>query len=212
MKRILPLCATLLRKSERRTGYTLVEILLVLAIVVLISAMALPAIQRQFARRQVQSAANTVGSKLSHARIGAMRSSHVYTFQYQTGSGSFRLAPGDQPSTSSQSDTEANCGQYDGGDGDPDSLSPEDGTLPDGIRFLADETPDPDEAGDAVAQNAAQSASGSDGWSDPIFFYPDGTTSNARFVVASERGGAIHIRLRGITGNVVQGQPGPLTQ
>ncbi len=39
------------------------------------------------------------------------------------------------------------------------------------------------------------------GWSNPILFYPDGSTSTARVVVQNRKGRRIGIELRGITGS-----------
>jgi prepilin-type N-terminal cleavage/methylation domain-containing protein len=191
-------------RAGRRRGFTLVEILVVLAIIVLVSAMAVPLIRKPLLRREVQSAADSVRTELFHARIGAMRSSHVYTFQYQPGSGSYRVSPQDQPSSQS-GDASQNSAQ-DPVSADGEHQPSEDGSLPDGIHFMADDSPDPD-APDAASPMLAQSEGGGSGWSDPIFFYPDGTTSEARLIVASGRGFAVHIRLRGVTGNVILGNP-----
>ena len=192
-------------RAGQRRGFTLIEILVVLAIIVLVTAMAVPLIRKPLVRREVQSAADSVRTKLFHARIGAMRSSHVYTFQYQPGSGSYRVSPQDQPSVQSGDDSQT-TGQ-DSALADGEHQPSEDGSLPDGIHFMADDSPDPD-APDGTSPMLAQSdGGGSGGWSDPIFFYPDGTTSDARLIVASGRGFAVHVRLRGVTGNVVLGNP-----
>ena len=197
-------------RAGGRRGFTLVEILVVLAVIVLVSAMAVPLIRKPLLRREVQSAADSVRTELFHARIGAMRSSHVYTFQYQPGSGTYRVSPQDQPS--SQTDDASQPAAQDPALADGEHQPSEDGSLPDGIRFMADDSPDPDAAdatSTAVAQDgdSGNGGEGGNGWSDPILFYPDGTTSDARLIVASGRGFAVHIRLRGVTGNVVVGNP-----
>jgi prepilin-type N-terminal cleavage/methylation domain-containing protein len=200
------LTASLPARHERRRGFTLVEVLVVMAILVLIAAIALPLIRKPLVRREVQSAADSVRTKMFHARIGAMRSRHVYTFQYQPGSGSYRVSPQDQPSAAQPTDDATNTGQEDPVTADGEHQPSEDGSLPDGIHFLADDSPDPD-AGEQTPPMIAQNGDGGNGWSEPIFFYPDGTTSDARLIVASGRGYAIHVRLRGVTGNVVVGKP-----
>ncbi len=196
------LSASLPARAGQRRGFTLIEVLVVLAVIVLVSAMAFPLIKKPLVRREVQTAADSVRSKLFHARIGAMRSNHVYTFQYQPGSSSYRVSPQQQPT--SQTDDASQAVAEDPVLADGDHQPSEDGSLPDGICFMADDSPDPD-APDATPTAVAQG--GDAGWSDPIFFYPDGTTSDARLIVASGRGYAIHIRLRGVTGNVVVGSP-----
>ena len=40
------------------------------------------------------------------------------------------------------------------------------------------------------------------GWSEPIFFYPDGTTSDTKLLLANKEGRTIELLLRGITGMV----------
>ena len=190
-----------LRFSSARGGFTLMELLIVLAVIVLVSAIALPLIQKPLQRQEIQKAANAVRTKLFRARIGAMSSSHTYAFQYLCRSGDYRLAPADDASAS-PGEIASNSGgpgaTPDAGDGP----RPESGSLPEGIHFMPDNTPDPD-ASDPEAENAPQNSG--DGWSDPIMFYPDGTTSDARFIVASDRGFAVHITLRSVTGNVVLG-------
>jgi prepilin-type N-terminal cleavage/methylation domain-containing protein len=192
--------------ERQRGGFTLIEVLIVMAILVLLAAITLPLIRKPLLRREVQSAADSVRTKMFHARIGAMQSRHVYTFQYQPGSGTYRVSPDGQPSSGQPTEDAANSAQQDAGSADGEHQPSEDGSLPDGMHFLADDSPDPD-APDAVAATIAQSGDGGSGWSDPIFFYPDGTTSDARLIVASGRGYAVHIRLRGVTGNVVVGKP-----
>jgi prepilin-type N-terminal cleavage/methylation domain-containing protein len=199
LRSLVPLYESLPEGEGRRGGYTLVEVLLVLAIMVLIAAVAWPAVQKPLARRQVQEAAGTVRTKLSNARIDAMRSSHVYAFQYLAGSGAYRFAPQDAPGDEPLA-------------AHGDCLSAEDGSLPDGIRFLADVSPEADESADAAPQNGPPSDETGDGWSDPIYFYPDGTASDARFIVAGERGFAMRVKLRGITGSVDVGESGAVLE
>jgi Tfp pilus assembly protein FimT len=177
------------------------ELLIVMAIIVVVFAIAVPLIQKPIDRNQILDVANKVRGKLYKARLGAMASNHAYAFQYSSGNGQYRLAPADDASaspgeTASQSGDQGKTAEV------SDAPRPESGSLPDGIRFQPDNTPDPD-ASDPAAQGAAQNSG--DGWSDQIMFYPDGTTSDARFIVASNRGFAIHVTVRGVTGNVVLG-------
>jgi hypothetical protein len=153
-----------------------------------------------------------VRTKLFRARLGAMGSSHVYTFQYQPGSGSYRLSPQDNAAAAPAQGDESAKSNGDQGHSADDEEGPraEEGALPDGIHFMADDAPDPD-AADNLTQDVAQS-NGGGGWSDPILFYPDGTTSDARFIVSNDRGYAIHIRLRGVTGNVALGDKGTVVE
>jgi type II secretory pathway pseudopilin PulG len=184
------------------------ELLIVMAIIVVVFAIAMPLIQKPLARREIQEAAFEVRKKLSHGLIDAMSSNHAYAFQYLCGSGQYRLAPADDTSAS-PGETASPSGDQSATVNAADSPRPESGSLPDGIRFQPDNTPDP-EAGSPADQGAAQNSG--DSWSDPIMFYPDGTTSDARFIVTSARGYSVHVTVRGVTGNVVLGAITKVTQ
>ena len=47
-------------------------------------------------------------------------------------------------------------------------------------------------------------------WSAPIYFYPDGTSSDARLQICNDRNGAIELMLRGMTGVVKVGDVVPI--
>jgi Tfp pilus assembly protein FimT len=49
-------------------------------------------------------------------------------------------------------------------------------------------------------------------WSEPIFFYPDGTTSSARLVLRNKEGRTIELVMRGLTGVVKVGTVMPAMQ
>ncbi len=75
----------------------------------------------------------------------------------------------------------------------------EDARLPEGVCFVVGAT-----AADTRAElTAATSQSTVDAellQTDPIFFYPDGTTSTSRLRLENEFGRAIELSLRGLTG------------
>ena len=54
----------------------------------------------------------------------------------------------------------------------------------------------------SVAIEQATQGDRGDGWSSPMLFYPDGTTSTAAMVIADETYGRVVVKLRGITGDV----------
>ena len=58
----------------------------------------------------------------------------------------------------------------------------------------------------------SQSADNGDGWSDPIYFYADGSTSDARLLLATDRNSAMRLLLRGITGSVTVDDVKAVTQ
>ena len=73
--------------------------------------------------------------------------------------------------------------------------------LPERVSFFGSEVDD-DRALYLLQSSVTAQGAPSGDLSTPIFFYPDGTTSNARLVVANERGRYILLTLRGLTGVV----------
>ena len=69
---------------------------------------------------------------------------------------------------------------------------------------MMETTADPTAAAEAEIAAGPQDANPPD-WSDPIFFYPDGTTSDAQLTLKNEEGRAIELNLRGLTGTVEVG-------
>ena len=60
--------------------------------------------------------------------------------------------------------------------------------------------PDPAATETEIAAGPQEAATSD--WSDPIFFYPDGTTSDAQLTLKNGQGRAIELNLRGLTGTV----------
>ena len=57
-----------------------------------------------------------------------------------------------------------------------------------------------------------ESADNGDDWSDPIYFYADGSTSDARLLLAADRHAAMRLLLRGVTGSVTVDDVTAMTQ
>ncbi len=222
-------CPPYTARGAWRRAFTLAEILLTLAILVIVTALVWPTVQNSLAGRRLQTAVDSVRTEWCQARVEAMRSGRTYAFRYIVGGDRYHLGPQD----ASGSGTSALPAQGDDSSGatasSPGSVSPpasnaaaepstagndqsdmpvegeptlvEEKSLPDGVHFVTGETSDSSLASSAGGDTQSLDGSG-DAWSDPVLFYPDGTTSNARLVLAGKRGGAMRLELRGITGTV----------
>jgi Tfp pilus assembly protein FimT len=194
----------------------LVEVLLVLTVMVVIAAMAWPSLQRGFAGRRLHAAADGVRSELGQARVEAMRSGRTYTFRCVVHGDRYRMEPQDDPTAGGDGEPPA-TGEQDSQMSSDEATMADEKTLPDGVTFSACELTATADASTVQPSGAAQPAAASpppaaatasnaspigDGWSDPILFYPDGTTSNARVVLAGERNLAVELMLRGLTGMI----------
>jgi len=184
-----------------RRGYTLLELLLVLAIIVIAAAAVAPSLRGTMRHAAVKSAASTVRAELTRAHVMAMRTGRIHMFQYELGGTKYKL----EPYISADDALESK-------DGNTASVStPTHGhqlkepTLPEGTKFVA---------GDAAMESRAQrieddvmSMGGSGAmWSRPILFYPDGSSSDAFIVVGNDFNSGIRVDLRGLTAAAKMGQ------
>lgn len=188
-----------------RAGITLLELVIVLALLIVLAAVAMPSFVGMLRRQRLVSAAESVRTEWMRAHIHAMKTGRVHVYRFQTGDRKFEIIPWVAEDDALESSVNADqqgmvfamstaAGTSAGG------VDMNDGPgLPEGVLFVA---------GDAQADNRAMTiedalmgAAGADGqWSRPILFYPDGTASEAYIIVANDQQEAIRIELRGLTG------------
>ncbi len=77
----------------RRRAFTLLELLLVLALITAISALSVASYRRQYARAQFKSAVVALQIDLNRTRLLAMRTGEAYLFRYVPGSSVYEIAP-----------------------------------------------------------------------------------------------------------------------
>ncbi len=149
-------------------------------------------VEKPLAHHRLNSAVDEVRTEWCQARTEAMRSGRTYAFRYQVG--------GDHYYTELESGLNGNASEGDSplvssaAAGAPSAASsnaagPMDNkTLPKGVKFSA-EQPSQSTTTPAAATPSQDQPAG--GWSDPIFFYPDGTASDVQLVLICNQ------RLRG---------------
>lgn len=186
--------------ARHRSALTLLEMVLVLAVMVAVSALVLPAMQGPMNDQRLRKSGDLVLAQWSKARLAAMKTGRMHMFRYETGSDRYQVQ---------------SC--YDQVDGvetsaDPSLPLPAAGSdsqlvrdaplgvagvrLPDGITFLLGTT----DMDSRSMQMQGESATASDALAaPPIVFYPDGSTSNARLVLTNSRF-CVELKLRGLTG------------
>lgn len=175
-----------------RRGLTLVEILLVLTLLVIISAIAIPTLQGSFSRASLYSGGDLLRGAWAKARLAAMQSGQTQAFRYELNGSRFQiaamgaigmpenneLAPVDPEETPDESGR----------------VSLSQNKLPNGVIFSG---------GDVSSSNqilAMLPDVGEGPWSPPIMFYPDGTTSDASLLLSNDRQAVVRVTLRGLTG------------
>ena len=77
----------------RRRGFTLLEVTLVLAVIVLLAAMAYPSIEAMYASVRLTAAADQVRAAWADARAKAIEDGQPYRFAVMPQGGRYRIAP-----------------------------------------------------------------------------------------------------------------------
>jgi Tfp pilus assembly protein FimT len=178
------------------------ELLLVLAMIVVVVAMTVPALALPLDNHRLRRGADQIRASWAHARAHAMEHGRTYVFRYEPGTDVFSVEPWLSGDDYLESDESLTLGIQAGG---PESavqseLSAKPDRLPDNVVFVASETM-ADLRAEMVASASSQQATAAQ-LSPPIFFYPDGTTSTARLIVANQRERFVTLTLRGLTGVV----------
>ena len=177
---------------SKRSAFTLIELLLVLAVLIVVMSLAAPSINRMFQRTALDRGADSVRAAMGEARVSAVKEGDVYAVFVARGDNWFDVGPfassRDQISRANRDRSFAN---FQGNSGFEDNM------LPNGVLFA-----DTNVGGDArsVEVLSGTGGSGSKGGLQQILFYPDGTSQDASVVMQNEIGGVVEVQLRGLTG------------
>lgn len=182
-------------QRRHRSAFTLVEVMLTLCLMVVLAALAWPVLDKPFASRRLRVAADKVRVAWCGARIDAMNSGTIFAFSYEIDGHTFRVAP--------QATGESSNMTWDSGAIAGSGIATS-GKLPDDVSFVASEMSYGSQSSGQLAN--ATAADGEQGWSQPILFFPDGTTSTSQLVLRSQHGRCIEVKLRGLTGVATVGE------
>lgn len=200
---------------KTRSGFTLLELLLSLVVFAAIASIALPGAAMLLADRKIVRGGDQLQIEMTRARVDAMRGGRVMLIEAAIGSNQFRTRPYFSASDSVETNN-GNLGQSAlsaGADqaivtaviADPDATQVFE--IPEQLSVESVQVVSATR-GSEISQAASFNQSGSQSepegtqqWSQPILFYPDGTTSTAAVTIADERFGKVVVKLRGITGD-----------
>ena len=170
-----------------RLGFTLLELILVIGILVAISAIALPTVTRSFSSQSLLKAADRVRVSMGQARVRAIQTGQIHAVGYVPGRSWIDIASLEQLPTIAnragrrlQEQRRGITSNYD------------DDLLPGRVIFVAGQTVVDARAADAGPTDTSQLRT--------ILFYPDGTSQAARLTLQNEDGRLIDVALRGLTG------------
>jgi type II secretion system protein H len=181
----------------RRSGLTLIEILLVLAILVVVAAAAAPAFRGAMQDAELRSAADGIRTEWTRAHVAAMKTGRIQVFRYEQGGRKYSVQPWIAGDDALEGNESADTGF--GAPAGEDNVLGDGFELPEGTLFT-EGAAQQESRSLAVEQAAASATSFESEWSAPILFYPDGSTSDAYVVIGNEREVGIRVDLRGMTG------------
>jgi Tfp pilus assembly protein FimT len=170
--------------------------------VVVVVSLTIPALSQPLDNHRLRRGADQVRARWAQARAKAMEHGRTYVFRYEAGSDVFSVEPWLSGDDYLESDQLLALGTDATGNGlaDQTALAAKPDKLPDNVVFVASETT-ADIRAELVASASTEQAAAAQA-SPPIFFYPDGTTSTARLMLANQRNRFVTLTLRGLTGVV----------
>jgi prepilin-type N-terminal cleavage/methylation domain-containing protein len=192
--------------SRHQRGFTLMEIMIVLFVIILASAIAIPAVIGSLSGQRLKSAAEAMRVAWSRAHVKAMKTGRIQVFRYEIGGSKFEV----QPWVAADDATEAAVETTPGFGAQPVAQNALDdfqtSTLPEGVTFAAGEAKFDSRAYEVEDFFTVNSQSDGTTWSRPVLFYPDGSASDSYVIVTNEKNLAYRIQLRGLTGTSYVGE------
>jgi prepilin-type N-terminal cleavage/methylation domain-containing protein len=190
-----------------RSAFTLLELLLTISVLAAIAAVAIPQVGILLGDRRVVRAGDQLRVEMTRLRVDAMREGRVMMIEGMIEGNSFRVKPffSIADSTEALDQTGSQAGLLTGATQGvvvpiiEDESSEKSIELPEDVTVTS--------VGVVSAERASEIeqltiAGQGQGWSRPILFYPDGSTSTASITLSHKSLGRVIVKIRGITGDV----------
>jgi prepilin-type N-terminal cleavage/methylation domain-containing protein len=179
-----------------RQGYTLFEVVLVLALLVLLAAITYPSLDAMYGDSKVTAAGDMVRGAWAEAQARAMDEGRAYRFAVLPNQGNYRVAP--------------DSADFWSGNGSS-SRAPDATVRP---LILEDKLPKPvlfttaNGPSNAVPEVDSPAAADSGAWMPVVTFLPDGTARDDATITLVARGcRPVVLRIRGLTGVITVKTP-----
>ena len=200
-------------QRTQRSGFTLLELMLVLAIIAAIGAIVTPSLGAMWERSKLRGATDALRLRWDQARLEAMRTGQNQVFECEPGTGNFSVKPLVLQADTTTAGTGATLlsggalveTQDNGFMTSADTEEFQGETLEETITFVHCLV-----VGDMRAYSITQeSLSGGSGVNDlntsnigqRVIFYADGSTSTAEVQIKNSRGDVKAVQMRGLTGH-----------
>jgi prepilin-type N-terminal cleavage/methylation domain-containing protein len=173
-----------------RRGFSLLELVLVLALVVIVGSLAAPAAVKGFSSTRLRRAGDQVLAALADCRRTAVATGLPQEFRFQADGGQYQYGPWSQVAVSSEATP--------GSDSEVALPASTQLRLPDEIVFgdgrVLLEVAETDDL------QVASTRDDRDAWSRPVVFRPDGGSTHASLVLSNDNEQHLRITIRGLTG------------
>ncbi|WP_235908591.1 pilus assembly FimT family protein [Roseiconus nitratireducens] len=195
-------------------GFTLLELLLVLVIMTVLASIAIPQVAWLLGDRRIVRGASQIREEFMLARVDAMRQGRILMIDAMLESDTIRVRPyfsmtdavNAVDQTGSQSALLSGAEQAQITPVIQNEEQIREVKLPEEIVVRSVSVVSAARAAEIQQAMLSDQVSG---YSQPILFYPDGTTSTASVVLSHPVHGQITVKMRGITGDVTVSDVGP---
>jgi prepilin-type N-terminal cleavage/methylation domain-containing protein len=192
---------------SRRSAFTLLELLLTISLLAAIAAIALPQAGMLLGDRRLVRAGDQLRAEMTSLRVDAMREGRVMMLDGMIEGNTVRIKPfySIADSTEAIDQTGSQQSLLTGATQgvmttlEVDEEADETIELPEGISIMAIGVASAARSMEIEQLNQADQGQG---WSRPVLFYPDGSTSTAAITLTDETYGKVVVQIRGITGDV----------
>ncbi len=188
--------------TDSRGGFTLLEVSLVLAIMVVVAALAVPVFRSTLKHERLRKAAEAIRADWTRTQTKAMLTGETQVWVCLLATGGYSVSPYTSDYGVAGATAADVTNRVSSATGlTPTQTSADNGsfgqTMPAGVtvhEVLISEA-------DSVTTMSQTSSAGEDGMAT-IFFYPDGSSSSGRITLMNEDGRAIAVVLNGVAGTV----------
>ncbi len=192
---------------KKRTAFTLLELLLTLAVLAALTAVAIPQIGLLAGDRRLVRGGDLLRVEITRLRVDAMRQGRVLMLEGMLQGNSFRSKPfySASDATEAYDQTGSQSGLLTGAAEGVVAMVEQDSDAEELIELPEDimvENVGVVSAARAMEIEQVTDSARTDEWSRPILFYPDGSTSTAVVTLYNPELGRVVVRVRGITGDV----------
>lgn len=184
------------QEPHRRFGYTLLELLIVLAIILIVSAMAAPSLMERVRSGNVREAAQQVSEVIAAARTYAIDTGVDYHFRFEVGGNNVVAIPAEPGET---------LGNSNGSETDSADFLYRSRALSDTIvlQYSHDSKSSTETLKGPAFGNLENSGElASKNWSEPILFRFDGSSETTTFRVMDKEQRSCDVSVRGLTGAI----------